>query len=741
MKKKSIKPINFMLIGFALILLTTFLSPNVQASTLKGSLIEIESGEPVAFVNILLQEANRSITSDQYGEFILNDLPAGDVTLKTFRIGYRNISVPLELPESDTLEIVLTLNRAVIHMGGVTVESSRSGDDSLVQPDILFSDKKLHQALGQTIAQTIDYEPGISQRSMGPAPARPVLRGLSGDRLMMLEDSEQTGDLSATSTDHAVVIEPMTAERIEVIRGPEALVYGSNTLGGVVNVIRGYVPTKKLSRISGSGSLSGETVNSGFAAGLDLTAPIGPFTARMDGSFRDAKDVNTPEGDLLNTAIQTVNGSGGISIVRDWGYAGAAASWYQSDYGIPPDPDGGHPSGVNITLERRHTEAKGEYRLNRFGVSRIDASYNHSVYFHQEFEASGDLGMEFGVVSDFFNAIAFLKNRGIWKNGMFGIRASTRDYASGGLTFTPNTFETGASIFRYQEMQSGKFMLHGSLRYDYKDVDPSETRESSKVGLIRQRDFTDFSAAISPHWLFNQRWTLGTTIMRTFRAPTTEELFSEGPHLASYSYEVGNADLKQENGIGLELFMDYKVEDSFIRMAVFQNDIRNYTFPVNTGEKSWTRWDLYIYKYIGEHALMRGAELSFHVPLVEHIHTAGSFSYVWGELVDLKQPIPYMPPLEAKINIGYELGSFNLSGAMRAASPQHRVGEFEQTTDGYAVFDLYAQHMLSTRRHLHSFSFTIENIFDAVYRKHLNRVRDVMPEPGRNFKLLYKIFI
>ncbi|MBN1479611.1 TonB-dependent receptor [candidate division KSB1 bacterium] len=712
-----------------------------KTATLKGKLVEVETGEPVAFVNILLQEINRSITSDQNGDFILFDLPAGQVTLKTFRIGYRNIAVPLELTTDDTLEIVLALNRAVIHMGGVTVESSRAGDSGTVVPDILFSDKKLHQALGQTIAQTIDYEPGISQRTMGPAPARPVLRGLSGDRLLMLEDNEQTGDLSATSTDHAVVIEPMTAERIEVIRGPEALIYGSNTLGGAVNIIRGYVPSKKLTRLSGSASVQGESVNRGFAAGMDLTAPLGPLTARVDGSYRNADDVNTPEGILHNTTILTKNASAGLSVVRDWGFAGAAASDYQSDYGIPPDPSGGHPSGVDIKLDRRHMEMRSELRLDAFGLQRLEASYNHSVYFHQELESNGDLGMEFGVVSDFIQGLILIKNNNTLKNGVFGIRTNTRDYASGGLTFTPNTFETAAAGFYYQEIHLGRFLLHGSIRYDYKNIDPGEDRYSRKVGLIRRRTYGDFSAAVSPHWLMSPKWSIGVSFMRTFRAPTTEELFSEGPHLAAYSYEVGNADLNKETGIGLELFLDYKIEESFVRMAIYQNDIYNYTFPKNTGEKSWTRADLYVYQYVGEHALMRGAELSFHLPLAGHLHTAGSASYVWGELLDHKHPLPYMPPLEGKVNIGYELGIISLSASMRTAAQQNRVGEFEAVTAGYTVFDFYGQFMLSSRRHLHSFSFTVENIFNSAYRKHLNRVREVMPEPGRNFRLLYKIFI
>lgn len=715
-------------------------SPRTTA-TLKGKLVEVETSEAVAFVNILLQEANRSITSDQNGDFMLLDVPPGKVTLKTFRIGYRNIAVPLELTAGDTLDIVLALNRAVIHMGGVTVESSRTGENGTVKPDILFSDKKLHQALGQTVAQTIDYEPGISQRSMGPAPARPVLRGLGGDRLLLLEDNEQTGDLSATSTDHAVVIEPMTAERIEVIRGPETLVYGANALGGVVNVIRGYVPSKKLTRLSGSASYQGESVNRGYAAGAELTAPVGPFTARVDGSYRHADDIKTPEGTLLNTTILTTNGAAGLSVVRDWGFAGVATSRYLSDYGIPPDPNGGHPSGVDIKLDRRHTEARGEIRLAALGIRRLEASYNHSIYFHQEFEAGGDLGMEFGVVSDFINVTALLKNAGSLKNGIAGIRFNARDYASGGLTFTPTTFETAAACFYHQELHLADFLLHGSLRYDYKDVDPGESRTSSKVGLIRRRNFSAFSAAVSPHWLISRKWTIGATFMRTFRAPTTEELFSEGPHLAAYSYEVGNANLDKETALGMEFFLDYKMAESFVRVAVYQNDIHNYTFPMNTGERSWRRADLFVYKYVGEHALMRGAELSFHFPLLFHLHTAGSASYVWGELVDVQRSLPFIPPLEGKINIGYELGRLSLSAALRAAAEQNRVGEFEVPTDGYAVFDLYAQFILSSRYHLHSFSFTVENIFDRTYRKHLNRVREVMPEPGRNFRLLYKIFI
>ena len=164
-------------------------------ATLIGDVVEEGTGEPIGFVNILLEEINRSVTSRENGRFVLSDLPPQKMTLKTFRIGYNNISVPLTFAPGDTLEIVLVLETAPIHMGGVAIEKSRNGDAAGIKPALLYSDKKLFQNLGQTIAQTIDYEPGISLRSMGPAPARPVLRGQGGDQTGAVLDAGQGAEV------------------------------------------------------------------------------------------------------------------------------------------------------------------------------------------------------------------------------------------------------------------------------------------------------------------------------------------------------------------------------------------------------------------------------------------------------------------------------------------------------------------------------------------------------------------
>jgi iron complex outermembrane receptor protein len=237
-----------------------------------------------------------------------------------------------------------------------------------------------------------------------------------------------------------------------------------------------------------------------------------------------------------------------------------------------------------------------------------------------------------------------------------------------------------------------------------------------------------------------KQFSFGTTLMRTFRAPGIEELFSEGPHLAAYSYEVGNSELGKETGIGLELFVDYKAEQMDFRLAVFRNSIDGYIFPENTGRRSLRRADLDLYQYVGENALMQGVETTFDWQFIGPWSVLGTLSYVWADLVDKGKPIPRIPPLNGRAAIRYEQSRLSVEGAVRFADEQNRLGEFETPTPGYAVIDISANYYFDGLNLLHTLSFSIENLMNTEYRQHLNRVKDIMPEPGRNFKLLYKVY-
>ena len=708
---------------------------------LRGRVVDDASGEAVSRALVVIETLGRSATADVQGRFFFSALPPDVYTLRVLRIGYREGRRRYAVAAGDTAAVTVELFSAPIATATFAVEGRRAAPSELQAPAATVSGKKLRQNLGATVAATVDHEPGVARRSMGPAPARPVLRGLGGDRLLVLEDGERTGDLSATSSDHALAVESMTAERIEVVRGPQALLFGSNTLAGVINVVRGYIPATRPQRLGGVVSAQGESVSGGYATGAQIAFPAGPLALRLDGSYRRAGDLSTPRGGLRNTDIATGNASLGLSLVRTWGHAGAAAGLYDSNYGIPPDPLGGHARGVDIELEREHLESKAEILPRSAWLRRLELRHAFSRYQHAEFEANGDLGIEFGVLTHNVSATARLKRWGALANGAVGTWGEYRNFATAGLSFTPPAEEYAGALVAYQEMPLRRFSANAALRFDARRVEPRSERDSPAVGRIRTRTFSGFSGALAGRYRLGERLNVAAALMRTFRAPGIEEIFSEGPHLAAYAYEVGNADLGAERGVGLEVSADYKYPKGHFQVAFFRNDIRGYIFPQNTGEFSVRRADLLLYRFAGERALMRGAEGSFAHEFNARWSVGGTLSYVRGNLIERDEPIPRLPPLQSRFNVEHRRGeNLSLSATLRLAANQDRPGLFETSTDGYAVWDLGAQYLFAAGNYLHALALTLENATDAIYRRHLNQVREIMPEPGRNVRLLYKTF-
>ena len=350
--------------------------------------------------------------------------------------------------------------------------------------------------------------------------------------------------------------------------------------------------------------------------------------------------------------------------------------------------------------------------------------------------------MEFGVLSHHLGALAHLEPLGPVADGAAGVWYEYRNYAAAGLNFTPASEEYAGALYTYQETEAGPWSASAALRFDVRRVEPREERVSRTVGRIRSRDFGGFSAGLSSHYRATSSLTLGSTLMRTFRAPGIEELFSEGPHLAAYSYEVGNASLDSERGQGLEVFAEYRRRDGQINLAFFRNAIDGYIFPKNTGGRSLRRADLFLYRMVGESVLMHGVEAAFDWNLARAFRGAGTLGYVRGRLTDLDdEPLPRLPPLQGRVTLSWEPSeALKAAAALRLAADQDRPGEFEEPTEGYAVLDLSGEHHVHWGGRLHTLSLTLENATDAVYRNHLNRVKEILPEPGRNLRILYKMF-
>ncbi|MDE2995976.1 MAG: carboxypeptidase-like regulatory domain-containing protein [Bacteroidota bacterium] len=325
---------------------------HAQRAVIEGQLLSSQDQYPVEFALVFMDEVRRSAMSDVQGRFRFENIPAGHHTLHATRIGFHPLTHVFDLTTEDTLRITLHMQSDVLEVDEIIVQGVRTiGESEGVEHEM--EGDALRQHLGTTIAETLDEEPGLAMRSMGPAPARPVMRGLGGERLLVLENGGQMGDMSQTSSDHALVIDPLTADRLEIIRGPEALLHGPNTLAGAINVVRETVLSSAPDQMHVSMALQGQSVSSGIATGGSVSAPFRQrYALRANGSVRTADDVRTPQGTLGNTHIDTRTASAGISRISEGGFIGVSGSLYDTEYGIPGGFIGAHPNGVSVEASR-----------------------------------------------------------------------------------------------------------------------------------------------------------------------------------------------------------------------------------------------------------------------------------------------------------------------------------------------------------------------------------------------------
>lgn len=714
-------------------------------NSLSGIIIDNETGETIPFAYLHLEEIHRQAVTDANGNFEINNIPAGEYTLTIHRLGYKTttLKVSVGLDEKETpLTIKLSPSLLSSQAIEVTGEDMRISGSSLEHASRKFLGTDLRRDLGSTLSQTLANMPGFDQRTMGSAPGRPVIRGLGDERVVILQDGISSGDVSAQSSDHAVTIDPVSAQEIEVARGPAALQYGANAIGGVINVVRNQIATSVPSKINGSFTANGETVSTGASAALNVSIPIQQFVITTDFNGRLAGDTRTPLGRLSNSYFRTTNDAIGISMVKDWGYVGGSLGTYVSNYGIPPDPNG-HPEGVDIEMSKFQYVGKSEIILNNefFRTLEFDLSLNN--YNHKEIEASGDTGTEFGLVSTNFNGNLTHKKIGFLDEGKIGVSARTEDYAVAGAgTPASNSYLVG--VFVIEEKDLNYLHIEAGLRFDWVQNAPKEDDSDSRIGNIRTRSFSALSSSVSLIYSLSPSVTLGTTFLHSFRAPSLEELYSSGPHLASYSYEIGNPELDPERGLAKELFIRYKGNKSVVELTGFHNGFSNYLYAENTGRINSRFPNLLDYQFVGEKATMYGFEVSYEQQLIDHwmVKTSSSYTYAYRKSVtdSGRFPLEQIPPLKGTLGLTYSNKKLETGTRIRAAAEQNRTGEFETPTDGYVIADLFSQYRFSSQKLLHTISLNISNLLDDEYYNHLSRIKDFNPEAGRNVSLLYRVY-
>jgi iron complex outermembrane receptor protein len=734
------------------------------AGRIAGTVLDAEKATPVGAARVRLIERHLETLSHADGTFAFVELPAGTYTLITDQLGYDQHTQQVTVAAGSTLSVRVELHPGAVLLDEILVTGSitRRGQREVLAPVSVVGGAELDRNMASTVAGTLERQPGIAVTGIGPVTARPVIRGLGGDRILMLEDGVRPGDMSSTSADHAVAVDPATAQQIEVVRGPMSLLYGSSALGGVVNVVRGEIPGSRPDAAGGNLSLQGESVSQSLSAAGFATFPAGPLSLRAEANARTSDDVETPLGPLVNTGARGLGFALGATHLPSWGHLGASYRLYDNHYGIPGGFVGGHERGVDIEM-RRHT-ARVESELHRAQgrfFSTVHGSGSFSHYHHTELEASGAVGTEFFQDLAALELLARHDERGLLSQGAAGARAQYRDIQTGGSLRTPSTWDYTFALFGVEELRSGRLRVQVGARYDWARYEPRDTTAIIFVGgervRVRPRGFGSLSGSAGVLFDATEAVQLGVSAARAYRTPDFNELYSNGPHLAANSFDVGDPSLESETGLGVDAFVRVGAEGLRAELAAFRNQLGNYIFPSSRGRAELGTQGLRPrFQYTNEDAVFTGAEGDVEWSPIRNVVVQATASYVRARCTSARAPIPIIdgldttfvaaseyppliPPLNGNVGVRWEEPRFFAGAGVHWAARQERLGDFETATDSYGVTRLDGGIRILRGERLHTLTLAVENLTDAEYRDHLSRIKDIMPQPGRSVSLLYRL--
>ncbi|MBB4658264.1 TonB-dependent receptor [Parvularcula dongshanensis] len=644
-----------------------------------------------------------------------------------------------------------------------------SQDDLLTGASVLGGEDLQRRAAG-TIGETLRTEPGISDTAFGAGASRPIIRGQSGDRVRILTNGIGSIDASSASPDHAVAVEPATAERIEVIRGTSLLRYGSSAAGGVVNVIDGRLPETAPDGIEGAVRVQGATVNDSaeVAGGLNaLAGSVGgvDVVVSASGSWRDAEDYDIPgfaesarlraleeeeageigEGgheddevrdSLPNSFVHTASGAGGLALIGERGRLAVSVSRLDTKYGVPggheheegEEVDAEEEGGVFIDLGQTRVDMNGALALGGF-FEEATLFAGYADYRHTEFEGPNEPGTVF-TNEGFEGRLELLQTqRGGWR-GASGVQVLTRDFAAiGDEAFVKPTTTDQYGLYTFQEVQAGPWHLEGGARVE-------RTEHARNQGLPG-RDFTGVSGSLGAGYDVTDSFDVGLTLSRTERAPTTEELFSDGPHLATDQYQLGDEGLGLETALGVEALAHLHGGWGALTLNLFATDYDGYVYERETGDEED---GLPVYRFTGADARFLGFELFGETGLGEFggfdLSVDGTLDYVDAELKDApegtSENLPRIPPLGLTAGVEAEGYGASLRVEVEHEAGQDEVASYELPTASYTLLNLYASYALTDRVSLRA---ALLNATDEEARTHASFLKEEVPLPGRNLRL------
>ncbi|AFU99988.1 TonB-dependent receptor [Simiduia agarivorans] len=640
----------------------------------------------------------------------------------------------------------------------VTASPFDKTGDTLTQPASVLTGDELRRQASATLGDALKQEPGITSASFGPGVGAPVIRGQSANRVKVMQDHLGTGDVANSSPDHANTVEPLLAERIEVLRGPAVLRYGNDAIGGVVNVIDNRIPSAPIDGIEGAGEVRYQSVNEQQAGVAFLQGGNGTWAWHVNGLALGADEMRIPgeahhpsvhdeeEGEeeisglVENTDMESSNYSLGGSFHYDQGFIGLAFSQADNNYGIPPGAHVHHDEHeeeheeeeehheeehgeefIRIDMQQTRYDLKGEHRMQDSWAEKLTYRLGYTDYEHAELEGD-EIGTRF--INKAWEGRAELVHRTSEQmRGAVGLQYQTRDYSAlGEEAFIPKSDISNAGLFALQEYTTGDWVLELGLRGEWAEVAPQ--------GHI-ERDFSTLSASGAAHWHLSDASHLTFGIARAQRAPAVEELFANGPHLAEQNYIRGNENLDPETSNNFELAYHYE-GPLHVQVNLFNNQISDFIYKANTGEEED---ELPVYQYTQEDARFYGAEASVGLPF------AGNWEVsLFGDSVRAKLDnggdVPRITPPRVGLALAYADELWNAELRTTQVDKQRHPGEEELAVDGYTRVDLTASRNFNLGANQDLLVFLRgKNLTNEEIRNATSFLRAYAPEPGRSLEL------
>lgn len=718
-----------------------------STATITGRVITTDNA-PVTDASVTLLELRRTVKAGADGSFRFDAVPAGHYHLhaESARIG--NAVGDAELAAGQTLNVEIVMDPAV-HYEEIVVSAGPDARraSEVYQPVNVVGQDEVAEKLQPTLGETLNQEPGVASTYFGPGSSRPVIRGLGGDRIRILEEGVGTGDASNVSPDHAVSVEPSKAQQIEIVRGPATLLYGSNAVGGLVNVIDNRVPAQvPTESVTGTVDLRAGSAAEERSGSLMLDGGAGRIAWHLDLSSRDSGDVDIPgpadaeddpaefDGKLANSSLEARSGTLGASYVGARGFLGLAVTGFSTNYGVPGhahhegEEEDDEEEAVRIDMDQRRLDLRGELtELGFFSNVRLRVGLND--YEHRELEGDA-VGTVF--TNERLEGRLEARHRPFGAvKGVFGLQLSTNDFAAiGDEAFVPANTVDSRALFAFEETTRGRFDFQFGARWEQQDV--------SAEGGLPDRSFAGVSVSGGAIFHPAERYAVAVSLARTVRLPTPTELYANGPHVATRQFEIGNVDLSEETSFGIDVSLRKTEGRVKGQINLFRNAFDGYIFDMPTGDEED---ELPVFRYVQDDARFSGVEIETHTELwhegEHHMELELSGDYVRGELVN-GGALPRVPPLRGSIGLHYQFRQLSASAEAWRYATQRRVAELEEETPGYTLVNASVTYRILTTRVVHDILLRGTNLTDKLARSHVSPLKETVPLPGRDVTLAYR---